>query len=82
MTEHLQNIREEERTHIARDIHDELGQQLTAIKMDVAWIDKKTPEETTEIKRKLKNIIELLDGSNQSIRRILSELRLKLPVYL
>ena len=75
LTEHLQNIREEERTYIAREIHDELGQQLTAIKMDVAWIDKKTPEETTDIKRKLKNIIELLDGSNQSIRRILSELR-------
>jgi PAS domain S-box-containing protein len=75
LTEHLQKIREEERTSIAREIHDELGQQLTAIKMDVAWIDKKTPEETTDIKIKLKNIITLLDGSNQSIRRILSELR-------
>src|SRR5258708_34844134 len=75
LTEHLQKIREEERTSIAREIHDELGQQLTAIKTDVAWIDKKTAEETTDIKRKLKNIIELLDGSNQSIRRILSELR-------
>ena len=75
LTEHLQNIREEERIAIAREIHDELGQQLTAIKMDVAWIDKKTPEETIDIKRKLKNIIDLLDGSNQSVRRILSELR-------
>ncbi|MCW3106182.1 MAG: domain S-box-containing protein, partial [Segetibacter sp.] len=75
LTEHLQKIREEERIHIAREIHDELGQQLTAVKMDVAWIDKKIPEETTDIKRKLKNMIELLDGSNQSIRRILSQLR-------
>ena len=75
LTTHLQKIREEERVAIAREIHDELGQQLTAIKMDIAWIDKKIPDENKALKTKLKNIIGLLDGSNQSIRRILSELR-------
>lgn len=72
---HLQSIREEERKRIGCEIHDELGQQLTAIEMDVAWIDKKIPEESAIIKNKLKNVITLLSGSNQSIRRILSELR-------
>lgn len=72
---HLQTIREEERKRIGREIHDELGQQLTAIKMDVAWIDKKVPEEYAHLKTKIKNVIALLDGSNKSIRRILSELR-------
>ena len=79
LTAHLQSVREEERKRIGREIHDELGQQLTAIKMDIAWIDKKTPPDAGLLKAKLKNVITLLDGSNQSIRRILSELR---PVIL
>jgi PAS domain S-box-containing protein len=72
---HLQRIREEERKRIGREIHDELGQQLTAIKMDIAWIDKKIPDDMAQLKSKLNNVIGLLDSSNLSIRRILSELR-------
>ncbi len=79
LTAHLLYVREEERKRIGREIHDELGQQLTAIKMDVAWIDKKTAPENEAFKTKLKNVISLLDGGNQSIRRILNELR---PVIL
>ncbi len=75
LTAHLQNIREEERRRIGREIHDELGQQLTAIKMDVAWVDKKIPSEDVAVKSKLKNVIALLDSGNKSVRRILNELR-------
>ena len=75
LTDHLQTIREDERKRIAREIHDDLGQQLTAIKMDTVWIDKQIPAETVAVKNKLQNMLELLDGSHQSVRKILNELR-------
>ncbi|HEX4958756.1 MAG TPA: PAS domain S-box protein, partial [Lacibacter sp.] len=75
LTAYLQDVREAERKRIGREIHDELGQQLTAIKMDVAWIDKKM-KEGSPFKQKLNNINYLLDSSNQSIRKILTELRI------
>ncbi|MBL0358687.1 MAG: PAS domain-containing protein [Chitinophagaceae bacterium] len=75
LTIHLLEVRELERKRIGREIHDELGQQLTAIKMGVTWVNRKMPEGLIDVKDKLKSIINLINGSNQSIRRILSELR-------
>jgi PAS domain S-box-containing protein len=73
---HLTNIREEERKRIGREIHDELGQLLTAMKMDAVWIDKNlTAGNPGLLREKLKNIIRMLDDSNVSIARIISELR-------
>jgi PAS domain S-box-containing protein len=71
---HVTNVRDEERKRIGREIHDELGQQLTAIKMDVIWIDKKITGETNPLKANLKNILEIIEGSNKSVRRLLHEL--------
>ena len=72
---HLQNIREDERTGIAREIHDELGQQLTALKMDALWIMKKITGEDVIIHEKLTGMISLIDQTVTSVRRISSDLR-------
>ena len=72
---HLQTIREEERTRIAREIHDELGQQLTCLKMDASWISKKiTPKENAIVER-LKSMLLVIEDMTISVRRIASDLR-------
>lgn len=75
LSSHLQNIREEERTMIARDIHDELGQQLTALKMDIHWINKKLKIADPVIGKKLSEALALIDETVKSVRRISSNLR-------
>jgi PAS domain S-box-containing protein len=73
---HLQTIREEERAHMAREIHDELGQQLTVLKMDVSWLNKKIGITADDkVKKKMKDLLELLNGTVKTVRRISSELR-------
>lgn len=76
LTCHLQNIREEERTHIAREIHDELGQQLTVMKMDASWLNKKVGSTAEDIvKQKMQDLLSTLDGTVKTVRRIASDLR-------
>jgi PAS domain S-box-containing protein len=72
---HLQDIREEERTSIAREIHDELGQQLTGLKMDVAWLNRKLSKQDNEIGLKIKGTLQLIDDTVKTVRRIATELR-------
>ena len=75
LTEHLQKIREEERTSIAREIHDELGQQISVLKFDVSWLNKKLNGADRAVKEKVGDLLELLETMVESVRRISSELR-------
>lgn len=70
----LQNSREEERIRIAREIHDELGQACAALKMDLAFLARKTPMKQKRIHLRLESAIGLVDEVIQSTRRIASEL--------
>lgn len=72
----LQATREEERTRIAREIHDELGQALTALKLDVAWLESQ-PNKTHSGAYRVGDVslTERIDGTMEVVRRIASELR-------
>lgn len=71
----LQSVREEERTHIARAIHDELGQALTGLKMDVAWLQKHLDQPQAAMLQKTQAMSDLIDITVQTVRRISTELR-------
>jgi signal transduction histidine kinase len=71
----LQNIREEERKRVAREIHDQLGQALTAIKLDVSSLVHEIPEDQRRQSTRPQTILKLVDETIQSVRRIATELR-------
>ena len=72
---HLHEVREQERTSIAREIHDELGQQLTGLKMYVSWLNKKIMPQDQEIKERFVSAMELIEDTIKSVRKISMELR-------
>ncbi len=75
LSAHLQSVREEERSYIAREIHDELGQTLTALKMDLIWINRHLTSEQQEISTKIQEMFSLIDQTIHTIRRIATDLR-------
>jgi PAS domain S-box-containing protein len=72
---HLQTVREEERTRIARDVHDELGQVLTALNMDIHWLSHRIPGELAEMQQKVLSMLPVINTAIESVQRITSELR-------
>lgn len=75
LSSHLENIREEERKHISREIHDELGQQLTLLKLDLLQMSKKLHPEEKEMREKMKQADQLLADTMRSVRKIATQLR-------
>jgi signal transduction histidine kinase len=71
----LQAAREEERARIAKEVHDELGQQLASLKMDIGWLRKKLREQQEPLLRKSKSMAELIDVTVETVRKITQELR-------
>ncbi|HXF17183.1 MAG TPA: PAS domain-containing sensor histidine kinase, partial [Burkholderiales bacterium] len=67
--------REEEKTRIARELHDELGQMLTALKMDLGWVRGRIGGSDGELAAKTNKMWETLDQTVTSVRRIAADLR-------
>ena len=79
LTARREAILEEERARISREIHDQLGQILTASKLDVAWIRDSLPGAPPDIRARLEELASRLDATVKTVRRITTELR---PVVL
>lgn len=72
---HLENVREQERKHIAREIHDELGQVLTALRMDVSLARIGFGASNPELAQRLESMIQLVDRTIHIARYVTSSLR-------
>lgn len=75
LSAHLQSVREEERRQIASEIHDELGQILTALKLDLSWLKRRMMKDDNDLVSSVQTMINLVDKTIEVVQRISSELR-------
>jgi PAS domain S-box-containing protein len=80
LANHLQTIREEERNHLAREFHDQIGQSMTALKMDLSLLLRMISDEKQDMQRKLvieelQSMQKLVDETSQLLWAIITELR-------
>jgi PAS domain S-box-containing protein len=71
----LQSAREAERAHVARELHDELGQALTALKMDLVLLTQNLPRNRVKLHQRSASMLKLIDDTIQTVRRIAAGLR-------
>jgi signal transduction histidine kinase len=74
---HIQDVREEERTSVARDVHDELGQTLTALKMELFRLNNKADSDREQIQKSTGSMLELINLSLDSVKDLSTRLRPK-----
>lgn len=74
LSAHLQSVREEERTYIAREMHDELGQRLTVLKMDVTLLQKELVEKE-DMHMKTQSMLNMIDDTIRVVQKMSSELK-------
>jgi signal transduction histidine kinase len=72
---HLQEIRENERSQIALNLHDDLGQRLTALYLDVAWLKSRIGVQSLAIRKKMEEISQLINETIEGIKEFSSFLR-------
>lgn len=72
---HLVSVREEEWARIAREFHDQLGQELTALKMDANWIASRLPGDAQALRERAQAMSSLIDAMVDSVRQIVARFR-------
>ncbi len=75
LTSYLQKVGEIERTNIAREIHDELGQTLTVLKMDLSWLSRRLEDNQISLLEKTDAMSHLISKTIQTVKKISTELR-------
>lgn len=75
LSSHIETIKEEERTRIAREIHDEIGVLLTALRMDLAWLKQRLPADLHALHEKTQDMTQLLDTAGKSVNNLVHSLR-------
>jgi len=75
LNRHIEDARENERTRIALNLHDDLGQKLTAIKMDISWLKSRIGVQSPLVEKKLDGMKRLLDSTVETVQKISSDLR-------
>ncbi len=75
LSRHLQTVREEEKARIAREVHDELGSTLTALRMDLDWMATRLPPDMAPLREKRSAMVKLVEAAVAATRKIVTDLR-------